>query len=173
MFGNDNEIYGELYYYSVVELLKHLKIAPTDHFLDIGSGLGKLVFQIFITTDALSVSGVEINEKRHLIACKIKEKIEQHLPELFSHRTVDLVYGDFLKQNFDKISIIYLCNTVFSEELLQKMGCKINTMTNVKTIVSLRKLPNLTHFKITKRFFLHTTWDRILCYLYSRIPDNG
>jgi len=172
LFGSSNEIYGELYYYSVVELLKYLKITPTDHFLDIGSGLGKLVFQIFLSTEAENVTGIEINEERHVIACNIKAKLKQQLPQLFIHRTLDLIEGDFLNYNFDKISIIYLCSTVFSETLLQNIGTKINVMPNVKTIASLRKLPYLTHFKITKRIFLHSTWDRVACYLYSKVSGN-
>ena len=78
MFATSNEIYGELYYYSVVKLLRYLKITERDHFLDIGSGLGRLVFQIFLTTNAASVTGVEINEQRYDISCKIKDNMKQH-----------------------------------------------------------------------------------------------
>lgn len=169
LFSFSNEIYGEVYYYSAMKLLKFLKITDKDHFLDLGSGLGKLVFQLFFTTPAASVTGIEINQQRHEIAVKVKETIEHNLPDLFSHeRTLNLIHGDFLKYDFDHISIIYLCSTVFSAELLDSIGKKINQMDNVKQVVSFRKLPNLDKFVLTKKIFLHGTWDKASCYLYSR-----
>ena len=48
----ENETYGEIYYYSAVKLLNYLNLSPDDHFLDIGSGIGKLVFQVFLISQA-------------------------------------------------------------------------------------------------------------------------
>lgn len=169
MFGYGNEVYGELYYYSVVKLLKHLNITTKDHFLDLGSGLGKLAFQVFLTTNAASVTGVEINHYRANIACKVKEQMLQTLPELFNnHKKIELLEGDFLQLPFDNISIIYVCNTIFSSELLKAISKKINGINSVQKIVSLRKLPFMNNFKLTKKLFLHATWDKSICYLYCR-----
>lgn len=80
---NSSEIYGELYYYGLLKLLKYLKLEKTDHFLDIGSGLGRIVFQLMIEAEVASVTGVEINQKRYEIACKIKGVLERDLPEIY------------------------------------------------------------------------------------------
>lgn len=168
--AQSNEIYGELYYYSVLKLLKHITITSVDHFLDVGFGLGKLVFQLFLTTNAASITGIEINTQRYQIANGIKETLKQDLPELFnSKRTLTLIEGDFLQYDFNHITIIYICSTVFSLELLHALGKKINEMPNINTIISLRKIPNLDKFKLTKKIFLHGTWDKSACYIYSRI----
>lgn len=174
MFSTSNEIYGELYYYSVVKLLKYLIITEQDHFLDIGSGLGKLVFQIFLTTHAGSVTGIEINQKRHRIASQVSETIKQQLPKFFSHkRGLTLLEGDFLNQDFPNITIVYICATVFSFELLQAIGEKINDMFRLQTIISLRKIPNLEKFTLSRKIFLQGTWDNSVCYIYTRKKQNG
>src|SRR5579862_1245983 len=101
MFAESNEIYGELYYYSFVKLLKYLKITTKDHFLDIGSGLGKPLLQVFLTTQAASVTGIETNAQRYHIASKVTALVKQQLPDLFcTNRELNLIHGDFLKSNF-------------------------------------------------------------------------
>jgi ubiquinone/menaquinone biosynthesis C-methylase UbiE len=170
LFSESNEIYGELYYYSVKKLLKYLKITSKDHFLDIGSGLARLIFQVFLTTNAASVLGIEINAARHSIADRVKEKIEEQLPEFFvGKRVLELVMGDFLNHFFHDISVIYVCSTVFSFELLKAIGRKINEMETVRSVASMRKLPDLTRFELVKKIYLQGTWDRTVCYLYVRI----
>ncbi len=169
MFGESNEIYGELYYYSVVKLLNYLKITEKDHFLDIGSGLGRLVFQIFLITNAASVTGIEINNQRYELSEKIKENMQKQLPNMFNrNRILEFLRGDFLTHSFDNISIIYVCSTVFSFTLLNSIGEKINCMNNVQKIISLRKIPNLSKFKLGRKLFLQGTWDNSPCYIYTK-----
>ena len=169
MFATSNEIYGELYYYSVVKLLRFLEVTNKDVFLDVGSGLGRLVFQIFFLTNIVSVIGIEINRQRHDIAHKIKGKIQSQLPKLFHEkRSLNFIYGDFLKQHFHDVTIVYVCSTVFSFDLLTAIGEKINQMQNVQKVVSLRKIPNLHLFEMNKKIFLQGTWDNSPCYLYIK-----
>lgn len=169
MTFKSNETYGEIYYYSLVKLLTYLEITEQDHFLDIGYGLGKLIFYIFFTTRAASVTGIEINDQRHDIASRVRDTITQQLPAMFNNgRTLNLFNGDFLKQSWDSITIIYVCSSVFSFELLSAMGKKINDMSSVQRIVSFRKLPHLDQFKLTKKIFLHCSWDNVPCFIYSR-----
>ena len=169
LFGHDNEIYGELYYYSVVKLLSNLTISAHDHFLDVGSGLGKLVFQVFLTTPAKSVSGIEINAARHEIAQDLKDPIlhfkDNHTT---ASRSLNMIHGDFLEHDGRHVTIVYVCSTVFSYVLLEAMGQKINNMQAVHTVVSLRKLSGLLNFRLKKKIFLQGTWDKTVCYIYER-----
>lgn len=167
-FGEGNERYGEIYYYSLLKVLRLLKMTPDDHFLDIGSGLGKLVFQLFLTTDISSVTGVELNVQRFLIAEQVKVSIQQHLPYLFAHKSLNILQGDFLTQDLDHISVIYVCSTVFSFELLYAMGKKINAMQSVKKVAAFSKIPNLVDFTLKKTIEVHGSWDKVVCYFYER-----
>ena len=168
-----NETYGEIYYYSALKLLNFLKISDKDFFLDVGFGIGKLIFQTFLLTDAATVTGIEINEARYQIACNIKNKIEQELPHLFQgKRSINLINGDFLEYNLDEITIVYLCCTVFSFELLRDVGIKLNSMSSVQKIASFRKLPHLDNFRLIQRIFVHCSWDKVPCYIYIRTALN-
>merc|ERR1711963_964671 len=43
-------------------------LGASDTFVDLGSGLGKLVLQVFLTTDVGRAVGIEIIEERHHLA---------------------------------------------------------------------------------------------------------
>lgn len=167
MLAAEDQIYGELYYYSVVKLLKHINLVKDDHFLDVGSGLGKLVLQIFLTTPASIVTGVEINNQRHLVATAITNIMHNDLPELFAgDRKLRLLNEDFLQTNVNDVTVVYICSTVFSFALLQEISNKINNMPKVRMVISLRKLPNLQYFQLKKKIFLHGCWDYTAGYIY-------
>jgi hypothetical protein len=169
LFSKSNEIYGELYYYSVVKLLEVLEIQEHDHFLDIGSGLGKLVFQLYLTTPAATVTGIEINSQRHHIAYQVSNILKHQLPGLFTkNRALNLIQDDFLTHALNKISIAYVCATVFSFKLICDISQKLNNTHSLQKIVSLRKLPYLNNFTLTKRIFIQGTWDNTACYIYTR-----
>ncbi len=169
LFFYKNEHYGEMYYYSFMILLGHLNLTDKDHFLDIGSGLGKIVFQTFLTTHAASVSGIEINALRHQVAVKVNDSLRQQLPDMFTPaRTMQIIQGDFLQYDLTHITVIYVCSTVFSFDLLSEIGKKISVMPHVRTIASLRKLPNLSGFQLSKKIFLHADWEKVPCYIYVR-----
>lgn len=165
-----NEIYGEILYYSAIKLINYLGITSKDHFLDIGSGLGKFAFYLFFVSQVSSVTGIEINPHRHQIATKVKQKIQMQLPRLFDDRELCLMEGNFLEASFDRATMVYLCSTIFSYDLLEKISLKLNTMANVKKIASLRKLPFLSNFTCVKRMSIHCSWDRCSCYIYERKP---
>lgn len=164
-----NEIYGEILYYSAIKLIKHLAITSDDHFLDVGSGLGKLALYIYLNTPAASVTGIEINQPRHEIADHIKNTLTSQLPLLFEKKPIQFIHGDFLKWNCDKTTIVYMCSTIFSYELLENIGKKLNTMRTVKKIASFRKIPHLSQYKLIKKLLIHCSWERVSCYLYERV----
>ncbi len=162
-----NEHYGELYYYSAVKLLRYLNILDTDHFLDLDSGLGRLIFQLFLTTNVQTITGIEINGGRYYVSKKISETMQQDLP-LMRHRELNIIQGDFLKRHFSDVSVIYVFSSVFSFALLEAIGKKINDMAHVRKIATFIKLPNMVNFQLIKILDLHCSWDKVPCYIYER-----
>lgn len=163
-----NEIYGEILYYSAIKLIKYLNVTPQDHFLDIGSGLGKLAFYVYFGSRASSVTGIEINSARHRIAIRVAEVIQAQLPRMFDTRDFSLIEGNFLESSFDRTTMVYICSTIFSYDLLEKIGLKLNTMPNIIKIASFRKLPFLSNFTCVKKMLIHCSWERVGCYIYER-----
>jgi SAM-dependent methyltransferase len=168
LLGPHNQIYGEIHKFSAKKLFKLLKINKDDHFLDIGSGLGKLVLQTYLQTNACSVTGIEINAQRHSIACSALELAKKKYFADDKQREIKFINGDFLLQQFDQISIAYVCSTAFEPELIYAIGNKLNNMPKVHTVASLRKLPTLKGFRLNKIVYLHCSWDLAPCYIYKR-----
>lgn len=164
-----NELYGEIHYYSAKKLLSALKLQTQDHFMDVGSGFGRVVLQGFLTENIQSATGIEINPKRHDIAVEVAAEVQKTLPGLFKEgRTLNFINGDFLDYKPDDVTVLYICSLAFSLPLLEGVGEKINQMKSVKRIASVRKIPNLQGFDIREKLFLHGTWDRFSCYIYAR-----
>lgn len=164
-----NQHYGELYYYSFKILLSYLDLDHNDRFLDIGSGLGKIMFQAFIITQVDAVYGVEINQHRYQISRQIEQHIRQDLPDIFTaDRILEVIHGDFLHYTFPDITVVYVCSTVFSFELLTAIGKQLNSMRRVKKIATFRQIPHLADFKIINKIFLHADWEKVPCYIYER-----
>ncbi len=163
---NNNELYGEIYYYSIIQLLKHINISNEDRFIDIGSGVGKLCICLYLLTNIKTIYGIEINENRHKIAAKALNGLLKSTNN--SDRTIHFESADFLDYKAEKFSIAYLCSTIFSYELLEQMGKKLNSISSLNQIISFRKLPHLDNFHLKKKIFLHCSWDLVSCYIYKR-----
>src|SRR5262245_5708685 len=55
-----SETYGEILYPSIDKLLTELSLTEQDVFLDFGSGLGKVVIQVFLRSEVKESCGIEI-----------------------------------------------------------------------------------------------------------------
>ena len=163
----DNELYGEVYYYSVLKLLKQIDYHQDDTFVDIGSGIGKLCFYMYILTDIKNIYGVEINQLRSEIACKAKQSFLKFQQP--NNRILDFRCDNFLELTIKEVNIAYVCSTIFSFELLENLGKKLNSINSLRQIISFRRLPYLENFKLKKKLFLHCSWDLVGCYIYERV----
>ena len=72
--------YGEMLYPSVKKLLNKLQIESNDIFLDLGSGLGKLVLQVWMQTILKSVIGIEAREELSRQTNEVVHQIYQGFP---------------------------------------------------------------------------------------------
>lgn len=138
--------YGEMLPSSVTKIINFLKINNNDVFYDLGSGSGKFVTQIYLQTPAAKSTGIEIVKFRHNIASKISNKIK-----FTFNKPQELVFinGDILTQNLNDATIIYMCSTCFSEDFLTNIVNKLSSNTNLRAIVTLKKIDN------TKIPYLH------------------
>ncbi|MBT4964034.1 MAG: hypothetical protein HON32_07625 [Francisellaceae bacterium] len=160
--GENEQIYGELNFYAARKLLKHLAMQRGDQFLDIGSGFGRLLIHSALETKASKIYGIEIHSKRYEIA----RKAIGRLPDAIIDKIVNLK-ADFCEVDFNNITHVYTCSTVFRPQLLSSIGSKINEMPSVRVIASLRKIPNLARHKLSTIKYVGCSWETVPCYIYS------
>lgn len=102
MINNITETYGELLPESVSKLINAVSITEDDVFLDLGSGLGKVVSQLFLQTKVKESRGIEINPQLHAQAQILNEQI---VKEDHNTRKITLSQGDFRECSSNCVSI--------------------------------------------------------------------
>lgn len=117
--------YGELDQSSVARLVEDANLGPGHCFVDVGSGLGKLVVTVAAISEAKSV-GVEISPSRHALGQRGLETLRQRgaLTDAEAQR-VKLFCGD--------------CGEVLPEEVLQASHFILTMRRSTRAANSLRK----------------------------------
>lgn len=84
-------------------------------FYDIGSGFSKMVFHIALQYNVKKSVGIEYSKERHEGAMFLKERYVNDV------ENVEIICGDFSKQDISDATVVYADNTVFSDELTKKL----------------------------------------------------
>lgn len=148
--------YGEITYKSVRELIKTVNITDKDVFFDLGSGLGKMVFQIAHETKAESY-GIELAKERFGHAISVLEHLKTS-PFAQSVEKVKFLNQNILDADLSQATVIFMCSTCFSEELMEKIAKKLKNLPNLRFIISLKSFPK-GFFTLDKQLALETSWN--------------
>uniref|UniRef100_A0A0N5A340 Histone-lysine N-methyltransferase, H3 lysine-79 specific n=1 Tax=Parastrongyloides trichosuri TaxID=131310 RepID=A0A0N5A340_PARTI len=114
--------YGELTYYGFEVLKSHLSINNSDIFVDLGCGVGQIVFQAAATTPIKKAIGVECDENRINVAKSMNDDFKKIMKMgNFRHGEVEIIAGSFLYRPIrNKVlqgSIFFIHNTTFTPDL--------------------------------------------------------
>jgi|GEM_PF-983566 len=162
--------YGELLYPSLIQLLQAIKLDPTDIFLDLGSGLGKLAIQLYLRTPVAQVIGIEASLALHQQACLVLQRITRELMlPIAGARSLEFKLGNFLNISWGKPTIAYMCSTCYSPALMQHIGHKINAISSIRQVLSLKPIPSLTRLPFQRTFAVECSWDSAICYYYHNL----
>lgn len=127
--GRGHENVGELFPRGLSNIISAIgPITHSDVFLDVGAGVGNIVCQFALETNASRCIGIEIQQQLVETSTVLVNTAACRSPSL---RKVELVCGDFRHTDFQCPTILYSCNMVFTTE------CKDSL---VKTICSLPTL---------------------------------
>jgi hypothetical protein len=153
--------YGEITYRGAKELFADLNLGPNDIFYDLGSGVGKMIVQAYLTTSAKKVVGIELSSLRAQQADKALVAMKKR-GLLSSAKQINFIEGDFLKQSLDDATVIYICNTTFSKKLMTNISAKLASLKAGVRVVSYKKLDSCCgadRFKLEKMGRYQTSWN--------------
>ncbi len=160
--------YGELLYPSVKKLIRMLSLTSQDVFLDLGSGLGKCMLQVFMQTNLKKVIGIEASVALCQQTQMVLATVKNDFPFYWENgREISQMSGNFLTCDWQDATCVYTCSTCFTQELLVSIGNKINRMPQIQKVCSLRPLPTL-QLPLKKIFTVECSWDSALCFYYGR-----
>jgi SAM-dependent methyltransferase len=150
--------YGEIKFDSAQKLLEYLKPTKEDVFYDLGSGVGKFVLHAYLTTDIRKSVGIELSGTRYELAVKALKAAGQE--NLFDpKRETKFLNGNIITEDFSDATIVFICSTCYSEDLMEKIGAKLASLKPGTKIASLKEFksePKLKHIDTLK---LPMTWS--------------
>lgn len=163
-----NATYGEILPQSVATILAHETIAKESVFYDLGSGTGKVCVQVALATPARAI-GVELASSRHEVAEHVRaELIDKKI--LTDPKKLRFIHDDITHVAIDDATIIFLCSTCFSEELMRKLAERISQISHPVHVYTLKRLPEeVTGFIQGKTLYLPMTWStNTAVYMYEK-----
>lgn len=178
-------VYGEILYESVIFLIEELKLTKDDVFYDLGSGLGKFVFLVYLMTPVMKSAGVEFSPNRSARAIKNEDIIRKLYPQCLKcenslrktlgkpqlkkvKKQLELQTADMLKVDISDATVIYTCSTCFDAAFMKKLTDKFAAECNDGVrIVTLNQLAEHEYIHLTRVYKLPMTWSAdTAVYLY-------
>lgn len=162
-----NPTYGEITYQSTRDLIQQLDLGKDDVFFDLGCGVGKVCCQVALTTPARAV-GIELSHTR----CTLAQKTKQCLIDkkaCANNTKLEFYEQNILDAHLEPATVIFACSTCFSDQLMQALTQKFETLPKLKRVVTLKELAPTNHFTLSKTFHLPMTWsDNTPVHIYEK-----
>ena len=167
--SNVNAIYGEILESGISTILSKLILTPDDLFLDLGSGTGRVVLQVYLEK-GVSSCGIEFIEKRH----KIAEKSLVDLQAKVNQPLVLFIQGDFFTMDWSEATIIFMCNTCFTVEMKEKINKKILTCKKLRYVIVSRGFDIKPDWlSVQEKFMVPCTWsEETNVTIYNAYPHK-
>ena len=171
--SSSSPVYGEITTEGVHQLLQYLKLTDKDVFYDLGSGVGKMVTQVYLDTPVKKSVGIELSPTRSKKAQSVKEKLQQQ-KKLDPKRALEFRTEDIMHADISDATVIYLASTCFSDEYLKQITDRLAKLKKGLRVMSLRKLPPHKDFKEITQLTVPMTWSTgSTVHIYELIPQES
>lgn len=161
--------YGEILYPAIEKLISLTPLTQNDVFVDLGSGIGKIVLQVFMNTQVREARGIELSPELHAQAIQANQRIYSEFPHFYTHnRKIEFLSGSFLDISLTDVTIALVNSLCYSQAFLHQLGQVIDAAPSIHTFMSLRPILTMRRLKFKKAIPVECSWDTSLCYLYTR-----
>ncbi len=161
--------YGEIIYQGVDAIIDHLVFNEEDVFYDLGSGIGKVVLQLFLKTPVKKSIGIEASTARHNCAEEVFNVAKKEYQARFQdQREFKSIQGNFLLHPIVDATVVFTNSRCFNDEMLVDLAKILNNCPLLKQVISLQPMSLKLPFKRTVG--LECSWlhgKKTKCYLYS------
>jgi len=131
-------VYGELTPVGTRKLIAATRLSADDVFVDLGSGVGKVVLQVALAVPGVRCIGIEIDGDRHASACKALRRAEA-CGALEPGRCV-LLHGDMRRADLGTATVLFAHSTCFPAAMLGSVARRIAAQERKVTLVTTSKL---------------------------------
>ena len=163
-----SHLYGEITFGSTQKLLKALEIDEKDVMFDLGSGVGKLILQVALTTDAKKCVGIELSSERCQTAQSVLKDVVAH--GYISNKRCQFLCRNILESDLSKATVVYTCSTAFSVVFMKLLLNHVAQHPQIRAFVSLQEIPPHRNFELITEISLDMTWARRTpVYIYKLV----
>lgn len=170
-YHKKNHIYetsGEILFSSINKLFSVFPLNEQDVFVDLGSGIGKIVLQIFLTTPVKKAYGIEIVNESHQRALLAAQKLQHDLPDFYSEdRELQFLLGNFLENSLEGTTVALVNSICLNQKVVTELGKLLNNTQSIHTVFTLRPMPTLKRLRFKRTIRIECSWDTVLCYVYG------
>jgi len=174
-FMDNPTTYGEVTNHGSRNLFRHLKLSDLHAeeksvFLDVGSGVGKLLVQAYMDLPGVSqFIGIELSHSRHVCAISAWNSVKDEALRIRNSHggpdsaTLTLLHGDFFGMHIGHVTNMYVSSMCFSDRMMRRLGEKlIKEGLSLQQIASIRKFPDRMEDRlgIPKCFHVEMSWSR-------------
>lgn len=163
-----SSVYGELMPTATLRLLAQLELRPRDHFVDLGSGLGKVVLLAAMTTAVGRALGVELSPARVAVAERVLSRARrERIPGVSRAAFVE---HDMMRCDLDEATVIYTCSTAFSSAFMVRLQRRLAKLPRLRTLASLQDFEPHPAFELREIYKVDASWKRqTKVYVYGKI----
>ena len=144
--------YGTITPDGVEKLINYLNITSDDIFTDLGSGIGNVVAQFAETSPIKKARGIEFLKSRHNAAIN-------YINQLNSNKNIELINGDIYKEDYSDSTIVFMCSTCFSNELMEHIVKTLENNPNLKYLITQKIISSPTKLNYLGNITLKTSWN--------------
>ena len=151
--------YGELMPAATVQLIDALHLGPGDVFVDLGSGVGKVVVTAALRSRVGRAVGVELANRRHEQALEVVGRAEAD--GLLRPGVVELRNEDILRTDLSEATVLYTCSTAFPYAFTERLARRVRKLRRARRFVTLQVLDSdLSGFALDAILHLDMSWAR-------------
>lgn len=150
--------YGEIMPTATAKLVAHLGLGRGDVFYDLGSGIGKVVLQVALTSPVDKCVGIELVRSRHRIAQRMLGRLKDsaHLRA----RDCGFRCTDFMRARLGDATVVYTCSTAFSTPFMNELAARLARLPPGLRWVSTQDLDDNPWFRLDALHRLDMSWRR-------------
>ncbi|CAE7258572.1 unnamed protein product [Symbiodinium necroappetens] len=171
--------YGEVTYQGMQPLYSALDLRPGDVFYDLGCGVGKLVLYVALRGDAQRSVGLEVGQRRFLLAEGARCSLDEELDSLKktgksqpSSTEYKFMLADISRHRYLDPTVAVLTN------LCMDMGVQSRTVNCLLRCPSFRRLVSITpllhsRLKLVRSVMVSCTWAKVSAWqVYDVLPPQ-
>lgn len=151
--------YGEVMPAATVQLVDALALGRDDVFVDLGSGVGKVVVTAALRSAVGRAVGIELARDRHDRAREVVARGEGE--GLLRPGAVELRNEDVMRTDLSDATVLYTCSTAFPYAFTERLARRVRKLGRPVRFVTLQVLDSdLSGFALDAILRLDMSWAR-------------